>query len=88
MKIKNVVFLLSDAVSDADRIVVDLVRLCRKEEFTDDGKTDKICAFQIITDGEAVRCKDCKYRDKDYCTSHHDHIDRDDFCSRGERKDG
>ena len=35
-----------------------------------------------------VRCKDCKYRDNDYCKEHYDHIDRDDFCSRGERKDG
>ena len=35
-----------------------------------------------------VRCKDCKYRDNDYCKEHHDHIDRDEFCSRGEKRDG
>ena len=37
---------------------------------------------------EVVKCKDCKYRDNDYCKEHHDHIDREEFCSRGERKDG
>ena len=34
-----------------------------------------------------IRCKDCKYRDNDYCKEHHDHIDRDEFCSRGVKKD-
>ena len=37
-------------------------------------------------DDEVVRCKDCKYRDNDYCKEHHDHIDREEFCSRGEAK--
>ena len=42
-----------------------------------------------------VRCKDCKYRNGDYCHNydgfaHFDHffVQMDDYCSRGERMDG
>lgn len=47
-----------------------------------------------ITMAELVRCRDCKYRNGDYC---HDHdgfaryspifIHMDDFCCNGERED-
>ena len=42
-----------------------------------------------------VRCKDCKYRNGDYCHNydgfaHFDHffVQMDDYCSRGARMDG
>ena len=42
-----------------------------------------------------VRCKDCAYRNGDYCHNddgfaHFDHffVQMDDYCSRGAREDG
>ena len=52
-------------------------------------KWDLLCTVAVIgaeEEKEIVRCKDCKYRDNDYCKEHHDHIDREEFCSRGEAK--
>ena len=59
------------------------------------------CGYRIIEDLPAadvepvVRCKDCKYRNGDYCHNydgfaHFDHffVQMDDYCSRGARMDG
>lgn len=48
-------------------------------------KDDEFAREYIRVHKPIIRCKDCKYRDNDYCKEHHDHIDREEFCSRGER---
>lgn len=53
-------------------------------EFESTPETDAMLK-QLCVKECFVRCKDCKYRDNDYCKEHHDHIDREEFCSRGER---
>lgn len=42
-----------------------------------------------------VRCKDCRFGEKSvspfwkmFCNRHDRHVDSDDYCSNGERKDG
>lgn len=46
-------------------------------------------------DEEIVRCKDCRFGEKSvspfwkmFCNRHDRHVDSDDYCSNGERKDG
>ena len=92
MKIKNAGFLLSDAMFSPEEIVGELIRHCKKIEIETDGTPDKICSLQIITDGEVVRCKDCKYWETkeglhDWCKNKMLYMNADDFCSKGEKKD-
>lgn len=45
---------------------------------------------QIESRVEVCRCKDCKHWDKDFnwCDKKRIHMEADDFCSYGERREG
>lgn len=70
------------------------IDLCDIETFNDKFTICEQIAIAPTVDAvEVVRCKDCRYCMKDYhglwCFNDYEHnLQPNDFCSRGEKKDG